>query len=92
LLDLLDERPGKKEKRNFISLTQQEKLEFGIEKAEKKLKKKDGNLKRLETIEKRIKTEKGNLSLKMHTLKTESNDGQAKLTRNLQVPQYNMIM
>ena len=92
LLDLLDERPGKKGKRNPLGLTQQEKLGFRIGGAEKKLKKKDGNLGGLGAIEKRIKTGGDNPPPKIHTLKTESNDGQAKLTSNLQVPQDNMIM
>jgi len=71
-LDYLDDRPNKRCKKNFIVPTDEEKYEIKIQRAEKKLKKKQANLDRVEKLEKKLKTEKETLSSKIQNLKNSA--------------------
>jgi len=64
LLELLQDRPGKKAKRNFLSPTDEEKEEIQLEKINKRINKKEKNLTRLCTIEKQIKSQQEKLKEK----------------------------
>lgn len=67
----MQDRPSKKKKRNFFTPTIEERNNIRISKLQKKIIKKENNLRRLEALEKQVKGEKQGLSAKVADLKSK---------------------
>lgn len=77
LLDLIQDRPLKKKKRNFFTPTKEEKMEMRIEKINRKIVKKERNLQRVKNLERSILEQQEKLQKKRFQTQVSEGESQS---------------